>query len=151
AALDYPEAVPDGMRSRRARGAGGRIWALGPEPDRDLAGGKVNDRGRNEERGYAPGTTLKKLLMFALDHAEPADARSDIRSYPVSLILRDRQAGIVHRFLRGCDCEVNEDVHLFGFLLLDELQGVKVLHLAGYPHGKIAGIESRNRSDAAPA
>ena len=43
------------------------------------------------------------------------------------------ELGIVHRELRGGDGELNEDVHLLQFLLLDPLQRIEALHLARKP------------------
>ena len=44
---------------------------------------------------------------------------------------RDLQSRIVHRELRRRDGELDEDVHLLDFFLLDELQRIEALHLAG--------------------
>ena len=59
------------------------------------------------------------------------------------------QAGIVHRVLRRRDGELNEDVHLLQFLLLDELQRIEVLHLAGKAGGERRRIEARDRANPA--
>ena len=137
------------MGRRRAGGARRRVRPLGAEPDRHLAGGQVDDRRGNEERGDAPRTAFDERLVLALDRAEPADARGDEDADTGRDVLSHRQAGIVHRELRRRDRELDEDVHLLDVFLVDECQRIEALDLAGDPRGELRRIEVRDRSDAA--
>ena len=54
----------------------------------------------------------------------------------------DRQPGVVHRELRRGDGELDEDVHLLDVFLVDELQRIEVLDLAGDPRRELRRVEA---------
>ena len=64
-------------------------------------------------------------------------------------VRRHLQPGIVHRELRGGDRELDEDVHLLDVFLLDELQRIEALDLAGDPRRELRRVELGDRADAA--
>ena len=79
ASLNDLEAVADGVRARRTGRTGRRVRPLEPEPNRYLARGQIDDRRRNKEGRYLARPALQELLVLALDDAEPADPRPDVR------------------------------------------------------------------------
>ena len=56
----------------------------------------------------------------------------------VAIVVGHRQAGVVHRELRGGDGVLDEDVHLLDVFLVDELQRIEPLHLARDARGELA-------------
>ena len=151
AAPDDLEGVADGVRRRRAGGAGRRVRPLGAEPDRHLAGGQVDDRRRDEERRDLARAALEQRLVLALDGREPADARRDEDADARRVLRRHLQPRVVHRELRRRDRVLDEDVHLLDIFLLDELQRIEALDLAGDPRRELRRVELRDRADAAAA
>ena len=97
------------------------------------------------------GPALEERAVLALDGGEPADARADEHADARGDLGRDRQLRVVDRELRRRDRELNEDVHLLQFFLLDELERVEALDLAGEPGRERCRVESRDRADAARA
>ena len=61
------------------------------------------------------------------------------------------EPGVVHRELRRRDGVLDEDVHLLDVFLVDELQRVEALDLAGDPRGELRRVEVRDRADPAAA
>ncbi len=93
-------------------------------------------------------SALEKLLVFALDHSKPADARANVSSDPGGVLVGDAQTRVIHRFLRSSDRVMDERVHLLDFFFLDKLQRIEVLHFAGDAHGESGDVEAGNRADA---
>ncbi len=62
AAADDLERLADGVRRRRAGGAGGQVRSLGAEADRHLSGRQVDDGGRDEERRDRRGPPSSSAL-----------------------------------------------------------------------------------------
>src|SRR5687767_8736725 len=151
AALDDFERVADGMRRRRAGGAGCQVRALGAEPDRHLTGREVDDRRRDEERGDLARATLEQRRVLALDGRESADAGADADADVGRELWRDLKLRVVHRELGGGDGVLNEDVHFLDVFLLDELQRVEILDLRGDLRRVPGDIEPRDAGDTAPA
>src|SRR5713226_9373463 len=77
--------------------------------------------------------------MLPLDDIESADPRSDVNARPVGDRGRDFQPRMLHRKLRRRQGELDEQAHLLYFILLDELDGVKVLTSAAMVAGKPVG------------
>ena len=149
AAPDDLERLADGVRRRRAGGARRQVRPLGAEPDRDLAGGEVDDGRGNEERRDLARAALEQRLVLALDRGEPADARRDEDADRRRVLGRDRQPRVVHRELRRRDGVLDEDVHLLDVFLVDELQRVEAPDLRRDLRGEPAGVELRDPRDAA--
>jgi hypothetical protein len=87
--------------------------------------------------------------MFAFDGRKSANAGSDEHSDTRGRFRRDRQPGVINGILRSGHRELNEDIHLLQFFLLDELQGIEPLHLARKLRGKARRVEAGDGADAA--
>src|SRR5436309_306801 len=70
---------------------------------------------------------------------------------PSRSLSKGRQARVVDGKLRGGERELDEDVHLLDVFLIDELERVEALHLAGDPRREVRRVEPRDRPDAALA
>ncbi len=151
AALDDLGRLADGVRGRGARRAGGQIRPTGAEPDRHLPGREIDDGRGNEEGRDAARPPFEQLAVFALDGAEPADARRDVHADVVGVGGGNRKPSVADGEVRRGDRELNEDVHLLDVFLFEELQRVERLDLARDARGKLRGVEVRNRSNAALA
>ncbi len=127
------------MRRRRARGARRRVGPLGPVANGHLAGGQVDDGGRNEKRRDLARAALEERAVLALDRGEPADAGRDEDACARRFLRRDGQPRIVDGALRCGNRVLDEDVHLLDVFFLDERQGIEILDLAGDASGKLAG------------
>ena len=130
APLDVAERLPQRVSTGGAGGGGGRVRALGARADRDPARGQVHDGGRDEEGAHLARAAVHQLGVLALDGREPADAAADEHAHLVRVPGADREAGILHREVRGRHRELDEAVHLLDFLLLDPPERVEPLHLA---------------------
>ena len=149
AAHDDLERVADGVRRCRARRARGGIGALGAEADGDLAGGEIDDGGRDEKRRDLAGTAREQRLVLAFDRGEPADARRDEDADARRGRGRHLQARILHRELRRRNRVLDEDVHLLDVLLFDEPQRIEALDLARDLGRELRRVELGDRPDAA--
>src|SRR5205085_1118769 len=160
AALDYLEAVADGVRARRARGRRRGVRPLRAEAYGDLSGGEVDDGRRDEEGRDATGAVVEELFVLALDGPEVADAAADVcagslRDF-VAVRLRNLlpaldEAAVVDGLVRRRDGVLDERAHLAGFLFLDELERVEALDLGGDLHGELRGVELLDVAHAAAA
>ena len=54
--------------------------------------GQIDERGGNEKRGDA--SAFREVLVFALDHVEPADSRADVDAGFVSDLRGDLQSAM---------------------------------------------------------
>src|SRR5882757_6164837 len=79
--------------------------------------------------------------MLTLNHVESADARADVNSDTLSVLLCDLQVSMLHRFCGRCHCKVNKAAHLAGLLLLHELVWIEVLHLCRKADGVICKVK----------
>ncbi len=79
--------------------------------------------------------------MLALDDIEAADAGADVDTDAIGDLVGDLEAGVLHRFVRRGQGEVNEAAHLAGLFLIHELKGIEVLDLGGEADGVAGEIE----------
>jgi hypothetical protein len=131
AAADDFVRFADGMSRRRACRARRKVRAARVESNRDLARRQVDDGRGNEERGDAPRAALQQLLVLGFNRLEPANAGRNEDADVIGNLGRDLQAGVVHGELRRRERVLDEDVHFLDVFLVDELQGIEALHLAG--------------------
>src|SRR4051812_2066752 len=87
--------------------------------------------------------------MLALNNPNPANTRPDEHTGAVRDLRRDLQARLGQRLLRSGKGKMNEAPHLARFLLVHEVQRVKVLDLAGERDGEAGGVEALNGRRAA--
>ena len=149
--LDDAEGISDGMGAGGAGGGRRLVRSLGAEAHGDLAGGKVDDRGRNKERRNLARAAFEQSGVFAFDNVESADAGTDVDAYALVVLRSDFQSRHLHRFIRCSDGEVDEARHLLDFFFLDIVQRVEVLDFGGDLAGEGAGVETGDASDAALA
>src|SRR6266699_3080104 len=70
-----------------------------------------------------------------------------IETWPAARLMID--AGMKNgEIRRGGERELDEDVHLLDVFLVDELERVEALHLAGDPRREVQRVEPRDRPDA---
>src|SRR6185295_8582266 len=74
ATRDDLECVAHRVSARSAGGAGGLVRALCVVANTDMAGGQVNDGGRNKKRRYLPWAAMDEVGMLAFDDIESANA-----------------------------------------------------------------------------
>src|SRR5207253_7389804 len=116
--------------------------------DRDLACRHVREY-RNYEKGRdGSRSSVQQLQVFALDAPEVADAAADVSADALGVLIRDLQAAISERFVRSGDSIVRERAHLARFFFLNIVERVEVFDFAGKAHGKVTGIELRDRAGA---
>src|SRR5690349_10413925 len=139
------------MRTRSARGRGGRIRAFRAGPDRYITGCEVDDRGRNEKWRYAARSFFQQRLMLALDHFKSADAASDIYARSLSDVRRNPQARLSHRKIGGGDGELYEAPHLLDLFFLDVPLRIEVLNLTSDPGIEGRGVELLDTRNAIAA
>ena len=108
AELNLPEGIPHRVQPGGASGGGGRIGPFGSELYRYLPRRQIDDEGRNEERGNPTRPTILQDVTRALDHRQPADARTDDHTRPMSIAFVDHEAGITHGELGGRQGIVDE-------------------------------------------
>src|ERR1035437_839592 len=89
--------------------------------------------------------------MLALDDFEAADAGADEDAYPVGDLRGDLETRLEHGLLGGGKGIVDEARHLARFLLVHELERVKVLDLGGEGGREASGIEALNGPHATGA
>ena len=82
---------------------------------------------------------------------EVADAAADVSADAFGILVRDLQAAVGERFVRGGDGVVCERAHFTRLFLLYVAERVEVFDFAGKAHGKVTGIELRDRASATPA
>jgi len=134
-ALDEPERVSDGVGTRGARRARRRVRTLRARPNRDPARGQVHDHRGDEEGADPPRPALQVLAVLPLDGAEASDAapHDDAESFAVG--HGHGESGILDGQVGRRQRQVDEAVHLLDLLLLDPVEGVEALHLAGEAGG----------------
>ena len=77
------------------------------------------------------GPPCQQIGVLALDDFEAADAGADEDAYPVGDLRGDLETRLGHGFLGGGKGKVDEAPHLARFLLVHEVERVKVLDLGG--------------------
>ena len=78
--LDDAEGVADAVRARRASRDDARGRTVELIGDGDLAGSKVRDHHRDEERRDAARSLVEKLLVLGMHRLDAADAGTDVRA-----------------------------------------------------------------------
>ena len=153
---DQPRRIADRVH---AGGAGGHhrvVWALEAVFDREMAGGEVDQRRRDEERRQAPGLSLEHLRRRFEDRLQAADAGADHHAGGAAILLRiGLPAGILDRLGGGDQGEMDEPVHLLLVLNRDPFGDVEppvglaaMRDLARDLAGQVLHIEGLNRGDA---
>src|SRR5437762_14145061 len=100
------------MRAGGTSCSRGFVRALRSKTHRDVPGRKINDRCRNEERGYLAWAAFHQGRVLAFDDVESADARSDMNANVLGILRRDLQARHLHRFFRRGKSKVDKATHL---------------------------------------
>ena len=138
AAPDDLERVADGVRRGRARGAGREFGPLASKRiDTWPAARLMIDAGmKNGE--IRRGPPLRSALCSRSMVLKPPmpDAMKTPTRVAIPAVTVSPASSIGE--LRGRDGELNEDVHLLDVFLVDELQRVEPLHLAGDPRRELA-------------
>jgi len=148
---DEAEGIADGVRGGGAGGGSGGIRAFGAGAHRNVAGGKVDDGGRNKERRNASRAALQIVTVFAFDDFKTTDAAADIDADAFGIFFGDLEAGGSQSIFRGGYRELDKPAHLLDFLLFDELCGVEVFDFAGNLSVKQSRIEGFDAGNAAAA
>src|SRR5581483_5192807 len=86
-----------------------------------------------------------------LDRADAADAGTHRAADALLVVLVRMHAGIRQRLHRSRDSVVDEGVHLLDVLRRDVLRRIEITHFARDPRREAAGVEMRDRADAALA
>ena len=76
-ALDGAQGVADGVGGRGAGGGDGGVRAAQAELDRDVAGRRVGDHLRDDERADPAGPALDEAAVLLLELVQAADAAAD--------------------------------------------------------------------------
>ena len=148
---DRAKRFPDGVRTRCA-GAGRReARALEAVEHRDLAGGEVRDRRRDEVRRDAVRPFFGEHLRRLFDEVESTEPHADDRPDAFALLVRRLEMGALDGHAARRDRKMDERVTLFDLLLLDPVFRDEAFHLTGEPDGVLRGVELRDRSDPALA
>ena len=92
---------------------------------------------------------LQQRFVLALDDFESTDAAADVHSHPFVVFGGHLQAGTDNGEVRRRDGELDESPHLLDVLLLDILKRIETLDFSGDAAGKLGGVKSGNRADAA--
>ena len=145
------EGIADGVSAGGTGGASGLVGAFGVVADADVASRQVDDGRRNKKWRDLARAAIEQVGVFAFDHIESADARSDVNAHARGQVVVHLQAGHAHGFLGGGQGQVNEPAHFFQLFLLDELQGIEVLDLGRDLAGELRGVEPGDASHAALA
>src|SRR5438067_1332569 len=119
--------------------------------DADLAPHQVDDDRRDEERVHPPVALLHRGDVRLLQGGKTAHPRADDHAAALAQRLVERQPRVLERELRGGQAELDEEVVAARLLLVHELAGIEILHLAGDVAGKVLGVEAGDLSDAALA
>src|SRR5690606_29086302 len=152
AVLDDPGGVTDVMRGRRARGDDGEVRALEAVHDRQVARDHVDDAARNEERrDLLRAAVFRDQQRGVLDRMNAADARADHDADARRVFVIDFEARVLDRLHGSGNAVMDERIHAARFLRGDVLLDVEVANLAGKPGREVAGIEMRDRPNAALA
>ena len=89
--------------------------------------------------------------MLAFDNRETADTGTDEHARTFGQLRTDRQAGLLHRALRGSDRVVDERIHLLDVFFLEPAERIEIFNFGGNPGGKLRGIKTGDgRHTAAP-
>ncbi len=148
AALDDAEGVANAVRRAGAGGGGGLVRSLGAVLDGHMPGGKVDDRGGNEEGRNLAWAAGEHGRVFALDDVEAAYAGADVHADVLGSLIGDFEAGVLHGLLRGSHGEVDETAHLAGLLLLHKGMRIEVFDFGGNADRVTGEIECSDLSHA---
>ena len=100
AVLDDAEGIADGVSAGGAGRGRGFVRSLGAVSHGDMAGGEVDDGGRNEEGRDLARATFDERGVFALDHVESANAGADVNADHLGVFGRDLKLRHLARLLR---------------------------------------------------
>src|SRR5207245_3935695 len=107
------------MGSGRTSGTGSGIRSPGAEPDRNLAGGQIDDARWNKKGRNLARAAFQESLMLALDDSKSANPGSDENSRSLGQLRRNGEPRLNDRVIRGGDCVVNKRVHLLAVVLIE--------------------------------
>jgi len=110
----------------------------------NLSGCEIDDGRGNKERRDAAGAVFQKLLVFALDGPEIADAAADVGADAFRDVVANLQSAIVDGLLRSSDGVMNERAHFARFFLFNVVQRIEILYFAREAGRKPGGVELLN-------
>src|SRR3984957_12250185 len=150
---DQPRRVADRVHASGTGGHHGMIRPLEAILDRDVAGGEVDQRRRDEERREPSRAAFVNLDRRLEDCLQATDAGADHHPGGAAIRLGIRQpTGILDRLAGSDHAEVDEPVHLLLVLHRDPLADVKPAlglhagrHLASHLAWQVLGVECLNR------
>src|SRR5665213_2308966 len=153
---DEPRRITDGVRAGRARGHHGVVRPPEAVADRDVAGGEVDEVGRDEERRQAPRALLMQRQRALGDARKAADAGADHYAGAFALlVVLGHPSRIAHRLLRRAHRKDDELVHLALVLRRHPIVGVErarrgfaARHLPGDLSRQIRDVETLDRTNS---
>ena len=148
-AADRGGGLADRRRPRRAGRHGREVLAVDPELDRDLAARRVDEHGRNEERGDAVEAALGERLLLLGNRRDAADRRPD--ENPDARRVDAFDPGVVPRLLRSGHGEEHVPIHAAGLFRRDEIADVEAPHLGRDANRVLGRVERLDPPHPAPA
>lgn len=94
---------------------------------------------------------FQQIAVFALDDFKSANAAADVHPNRFRDIRCNLQARVLNREIAGGNRKVDEPPHLLDFFLVNELERIETLHLAGDPAVEQRGVELGNRTNTVSA
>src|SRR5712692_11202360 len=116
----------------------------------NLSGCEIDDGRGNKERRDAAGAVFQKLLVFALDGPEIADAAADVGADAFRDVVANLQSAIVDGLLRSSDGVMNERAHFARFFLFNVVQRIEILYFAREAGRKPGGVELLDKVGTTP-
>src|SRR5204862_4092441 len=94
--------------------------------NRDVAGSKIDDGGRNKERRNLARAALDQLPVLALDDVENADAGRNVNADFIQVRIFLLPVRRLHGKVRGGQRYLDEAAHLLEFFFFDPPEGVEI-------------------------
>jgi hypothetical protein len=139
--------IPDAMDPGRTRRYRTGIRAGNPQMDRDLSRSQIDDHHRNEKRGHFTGPPFHQRLVVKFDPRQTPDARADIDTDQVPVLIVDLEPGILDcHFCRGQRI-MDEGIHFLDILPVHPLRWIESLNFAAYCDRKTGRVETGNRTN----
>ena len=87
--------------------------------------------------------------MSMLDASDSANPRADGDTDAIGIFLGDFNTGILESLATRRDAIMDEDIHLFGFLLADVIGDVEMADAAANAAGKLGNVENLDGTNPA--
>src|SRR3989344_771401 len=150
AVFDQAAGIANAMGGRGAGGDHGEVRTLEAENHRQVARDPVDDAHGHVERRNPARSLFLDGQHGVLDRADAANAGADVHADLLGVGFRDFQPRVLERLDARRHAQLDETVHAPRFLFGNaERGGIEILDFTGDGGRVTAGIEQRDRADAA--